>query len=129
MSFWVSTDKVNSGVWIAIFLVIIVVVNVLGVRFFGEIEFWLSCVKVITCLGLIILLLVIALGGGPTHDRLGFRYWQDPGAFKEYADKSRGLHIGGSTGRFVSFLSVLVSAVYFALLHLFGVVVGNVCRL
>ena len=112
MSFWVSTDSVNAGVWIAIFLVVIVVINILGVRFFGEIEFWLSCVKVITCLGLIILLLVIALGGGPTHDRLGFRYWQDPGAFKEYADKSRGLHIGGSTGRFVSFLSVLVSAVF-----------------
>lgn len=112
MTFWVSKDKVNPGVWITIFLVIIVVVNILGVRFFGEIEFWLSCLKVLTCLGLIILLLVIALGGGPTHDRLGFRYWKDPGAFKEYADKSRGLHIGGGLGRFVSFLSVLVTAIF-----------------
>ena len=43
---------------------------------------------------------------------MGFRFWQDPGAFKEYAEKARGLHVGGATGRFVSFLSVLVTAVF-----------------
>lgn len=115
MSFWVSTEKVNPGVWIAIFLVIIIVINVLGVRFFGEIEFWLSVLKVLTCLGLIILLLVIALGGGPTKERLGFRFWQDPGAFKPYSEKrspSYTLHVEGSLGRFVSFVSVLVTAIF-----------------
>lgn len=112
MSFWVSRERVNPGVWIAVFLVIIAAVNILGVRFFGEIEFWLSCVKVVTCLGLIILLIVLALGGGPTHDRLGFRYWKDPGAFLPYSEKSRDLYIGGSLGRFVSFLLVLVSAIF-----------------
>lgn len=112
MQYWVSSERVNPGVWIAVFLVVITIVNVLGVRFFGEIEFWLSCLKVITCLGLIILLLCIALGGSPTHDRLGFRYWNNPGAFHEYADKSRGLKITGATGRFVSFFSVLVTTVF-----------------
>lgn len=112
MSYWVDTDKVNPGVWITIFLVIIVSINILGVKFFGEIEFWLSVLKVITCLGLILLLFIIALGGGPTHERLGFRYWQDPGAFKEYSEKARGLHVGGSLGRFVSFVSVLVTAIF-----------------
>lgn len=112
MQYWVHKDKVNPGVWITIFLVIIVLVNVLGVRFFGEIEFWLSTLKVITCLGLIILLLVIALGGGPTHDRTGFRYWQNPGAFLEYKDSLKNLHIDGSLGRFVSFVSVFVTAVF-----------------
>lgn len=115
MSFWVSTEKVNPGVWIAIFLVVIIVINVLGVRFFGEIEFWLSVLKVLTCLGLIILLLVIALGGAPTKDRLGFRFWQDPGAFKPYSEKrssSYTLHVEGSLGRFVSFVSVLVTAIF-----------------
>ncbi|OBA19149.1 hypothetical protein METBIDRAFT_79706 [Metschnikowia bicuspidata var. bicuspidata NRRL YB-4993] len=112
MSFWVSVEKVNAGVWIAIFLVIIITVNVLGVKFFGEIEFWLSCIKVLTCIGLIILLLVIALGGAPTHDRLGFRFWQDPGAFKYYEDASRNILITGDKGRFLSFLSVLVTATF-----------------
>lgn len=112
MSFWVPHDKINPGVWIAIFLVIIVVINMLGVRFFGEIEFWLSCLKVITCLGLILVLFVITLGGGPTGDRIGFRYWRDPGAFKEYAEPKRGLFVGGSLGKFVSFVSVLVTAIF-----------------
>ncbi|EGW34892.1 dicarboxylic amino acid permease [Spathaspora passalidarum NRRL Y-27907] len=112
VQYWVSRDKLNPGVWITIFLVIILAVNLLGVRFFGEIEFWLSTLKVLTCLGLILLLWIIALGGGPTHDRIGFRYWKDPGAFLKYADSSKGLVIEGSKGRFVAFVSVLVTAVF-----------------
>lgn len=112
VQYWVSKEKLNPGVWITIFLLIIVAVNVLGVRFFGEIEFWLSTLKVITCLGLILLLWVIALGGGPTHDRIGFRYWKNPGAFLHYTDASKDLYIPGSKGRFVAFVSVLVTAVF-----------------
>jgi amino acid permease len=26
------------------------------------------------------------LGGGPNHDRLGFRYWKEPGPFVQYAN-------------------------------------------
>ncbi|CAK7896844.1 dicarboxylic amino acid permease [[Candida] anglica] len=112
VQYWVSKDKLNPGVWITIFLVIIVAVNILGIRFFGEIEFWLSSLKVCTCLGLILVLLIIALGGGPTHDRLGFRYWKSPGAFNHFVDKSKNLNIEGDKGRFVAFVSVLVTAVF-----------------
>jgi amino acid transporter len=112
VQYWIDSDRLNPGVWITIFLLIIVAVNVLGIRFFGEIEFWLLSIKVLTCLGLILVLWIIALGGGPTKDRLGFRYWQHPGAFKEYTDKSKGLKIDGDKGRFVAFVSVLVSAVF-----------------
>jgi amino acid transporter len=38
--------------------------------------------------------LVVALGAGPNHTRSGFRYWRDPGAFKEYL-------VEGSLGRFL----------------------------
>lgn len=79
MQYWVARDVVNPGVWIAIILVVIIVINYFGIRFFGEFEFWLSSFKVITICGIIILTLVLALGGGPDHDRKGFRYWQDPG--------------------------------------------------
>lgn len=112
IQYWLSKDQVNPGVWIAVLLVIITIINVFGVRFFGEIEFWLSSLKVITCLGLILLLLIIALGGGPTKERLGFRFWHNPGAFLEYKDSTKNLHIDGSKGRFVAFVSVLVNAVF-----------------
>lgn len=82
IQYWVPREKVNPGVFIAVFLVVIIAINYLGIRFFGEFEFWLSSIKVLTICGLIILSLVLMLGGGPDHDRKGFRYWKHPGAFK-----------------------------------------------
>jgi amino acid transporter len=76
---WVDRDRVNPGVWITIFLVTIICINYFGVRFFGEFEFWLSSFKVITIVSLILLSFILMLGGGPDHDRKGFRYWYDPG--------------------------------------------------
>ena len=67
--YWLPRDRVNPGVWITVFFVLIVCINYFGIRFFGEFEFWLSSIKVCVIVGLIILSLVIALGGGPTHDR------------------------------------------------------------
>lgn len=90
IQYWVPRDRVNPGVFIAIFLIVIVVINYLGISYFGEVEFWLSTIKVLTLCGLIILSLVLMLGGGPDHDRKGFRYWKDPGAFNElYGSWSR----------------------------------------
>lgn len=89
IQYWVDRDKVNPGVFIAIFLVAIVLINYLGIRFFGEFEFCLSSIKVLTICGLILLSLILMLGGGPDHDRKGFRYWKNPGAMKpQYGSKS-----------------------------------------
>ncbi|VVT54247.1 uncharacterized protein SAPINGB_P003980 [Magnusiomyces paraingens] len=124
IQYWLPREKVNPGVWITIFLVVIIFLNLFGVKIFGELEFWLSCLKVITMLGLIMVTLIIALGGGPDHDRRGFRYWKDPGAFKPY---SKGTHsIEGSEGKFVAWASVLVTAVFaFLGTELVGVTVGE----
>ena len=120
MQYWVDRDTVNPGVWITIILIAITSVNLFGVKKFGEIEFWLSVVKVITCIGLIIFLFVIMLGGGPNGDRTGFRYWSDPGAFRPYKG------IDGATGKFVAFSSVLVTAVFaFLGTELVGVTFGE----
>lgn len=81
ISYWLSPDHVSPGVWITVFLVVIILANCFAIRFIGEFEFWMSSFKVIIIIGLIILSLVLALGGGPDHDRKGFRYWKQPGAF------------------------------------------------
>ncbi|CAI6459680.1 AEL_HP2_G0025660.mRNA.1.CDS.1 [Saccharomyces cerevisiae] len=107
IQYWISRERVNPGVWITIFLVIISFVNFIGVKYFGELEFWLSSFKVLVMIGLMLFLFIIMLGGGPGHDRLGFRYWKDPGAFKPYSAK-----IDGSTGKFVSFVAVIVYALF-----------------
>lgn len=95
----------NPGVWIAIFLVVILLVNGIGIAKFGEIEFWLSSVKVLVMLGIIIFAIVIACGGGPNGDAPGFRYWHNPGAFAELYDT-------GATGKFLGFWSVLLNATF-----------------
>ncbi|KAM0358760.1 hypothetical protein ACHAO7_002774 [Fusarium culmorum] len=105
IQYWVDRDTVNPGVFIAIFLVIICVINYFGIRFFGELEFWLSSFKVITIIGIILFSLVLALGGGPDHDRKGFRYWSNPGAFKPYI-------MEGDAGRFLGFWSCMVNATF-----------------
>lgn len=121
IQYWVDREKVNPGVWITIFLVVIIIINTVGVRFFGEFEFWLSSFKVMVMLGLIIFLFIIMLGGGPNHDRLGFRYWKDPGAFKPYSAT-----IDGSKGKFVAFVSVFVYALFAYLgVELTGVVAAE----
>ncbi|UPK99919.1 hypothetical protein LCI18_010854 [Fusarium solani-melongenae] len=63
IQYWVPREDVNPGVFIAIFLVIIVFVNLFGIKVFGELEFWLSSFKIITIIGLMIFSLVLALGG------------------------------------------------------------------
>jgi amino acid permease len=56
-------------------------------------------------IGLIIGGLVINLGGAPNHERLGFAYWRNPGAFNEYI-------MTGSAGQFLAFWKVLLTAAF-----------------
>lgn len=50
--------------------------------------------------------IVLDLGGGPTHDRIGFRYWKDPGPFNQLND------IPGPKGRFLAFWATFVNAAF-----------------
>ncbi|KYK60518.1 putative DIP5-glutamate and aspartate permease [Drechmeria coniospora] len=106
IQYWVPRDKVNPGVFVAIFLVAIFCINYFGgIKFFGEFEFWLSSFKVVVVVGIILFALIIAAGGGPNGDAPGFRYWSNPGAFAE-------LYATGPLGRFIGFWSVMVNATF-----------------
>lgn len=80
-------------------------INVFAVKWYGESEFWLALGKVVLAIGLILYTFITMLGGNPLHDRFGFRYWRDPGAFGQ-------AYSTGSLGRFVGFLVCLVQASY-----------------
>jgi amino acid transporter len=79
--------------------------NIFAIQIYGEAEFIFASVKIITIVGLLIMAFIVDLGGGPKHDRLGFRYWKNPGAMKEYDST-------GNTGRFLGLFSVLVNAAF-----------------
>ncbi|OTA92716.1 hypothetical protein M434DRAFT_396275 [Hypoxylon sp. CO27-5] len=102
LQYW--THAVPVAVWIALQLIVILLLNIIAVSFFGEAEFWFASIKLITILGLIILGIVLFFGGGPNHDPLYFRYWQDPpGAFVPYL-------VQGNTGRFLAYWTAFVRA-------------------
>ena len=100
--FW--TD-VNSSAWIVVFILLTTVVGVSFIGIYGEIEFFFAILKILLIVGLIIFGLVVDLGGVPNVDRIGFRYWKDPGPFVEYIAT-------GAWGRFLGFWSCLINAVF-----------------
>ncbi|KAI1638918.1 proline permease PrnB [Biscogniauxia mediterranea] len=93
--------EVNVAVWITVIMIVVVVLNLCPVGIYAEAEFWFAGIKVILICGMLILSLVLMLGGGPSHERLGFMYWQDPGATKEYI-------VDGAGGRLTAFIYVLI---------------------
>ena len=115
---WVDAKRINPGIWILIFLVLICGINYLGIKFFGELEFWLSSIKVVVIVGVIILSFLLAVGAGP-GPATGFKYYKTPGAFKPYIAT-------GDAGKFYGFWSSLVNAVFAYLgTELIGVTVGE----
>ncbi|KAG0150846.1 hypothetical protein CROQUDRAFT_651677 [Cronartium quercuum f. sp. fusiforme G11] len=127
--FW--TSKINPALWIILFLVGVALINLGGARIYGsyltsyayevpsksmlnqelkigiagEMEFWFCSIKILTIV--VVVLLGIALDlGAVTGDRIGFRYWKDPGPFVQYKG------VPGATGRFCAFISVFITACF-----------------
>ena len=103
IEYW--TD-LNVAIWISIFWVTIVALNFCAVKVFGEIEFWIASIKILTLTGLIIVGIVIFFGGAPdSHGVLGFHYWKHPGAFVEHLT-------GGNTGKFLACWSSIIKSAF-----------------
>ena len=103
INYW--PNDVHIAVWMTIMSVVIIALNFMPVKYYGETEFWFAGTKVILMIGLLLLSFILFWGGGPSRDRLGFRYWHDPGAAHPYIKT-------GDAGYTISFFSTLVSSVF-----------------
>jgi len=74
-------DQLSGAIFITVFWVAIVFINLAGVRGYGEAEFVFSIIKVTAVIGFIILGIVIDAGGGPNGHTYGTEYWHNPGSF------------------------------------------------
>lgn len=79
--------ETSVAVWITVFLVAIIIVNIFGALGYAEEEFWSAVFKLGATVIFMIISLVLVLGGGPSKGRYdeywGGRYWHEsPGAFK-----------------------------------------------
>ncbi|GAV54270.1 hypothetical protein ZYGR_0AK07730 [Zygosaccharomyces rouxii] len=82
ISYWDKTT--NPAVWVAIFYVFIMVLNLFGVRGFAEVEFILSIIKILAIIIFIVIGIVLIAGGGPNSTGyIGTKYWHDPGSFNK----------------------------------------------
>ncbi|KAF7329944.1 AA-permease domain-containing protein [Mycena kentingensis (nom. inval.)] len=106
IGFWDDNSN-HRAIYIAVMWLGIVLVNMAGVKYFGEFEFVFAFIKIISVVGLILLMFIIDLGGGPDHDRRGFRYWRDEpfnNTFFEIKPPSK--------ARFLGFWAVLTQAAF-----------------
>ncbi|KAK4086763.1 general amino acid permease (Agp2) [Purpureocillium lilacinum] len=103
LHFW--TDVIPTAAVIVIIIVLYALINVLAVQWYGETEFWAAVGKVLLAVGLIAFTFIVMVGGNPTGDRFGFRYWREPGAFAE-------LYYDGALGKWLGFLQCLIQAAF-----------------
>ncbi|KAI9042601.1 amino-acid permease inda1 [Aspergillus affinis] len=77
---------VSVGVWITVFLVAIIAVNIFGSLGYAEEEFWSSILKLGAIVVFMFIALILVCGGGPSRgiysEYWGARTWYSPGAFR-----------------------------------------------
>ncbi|KHN99940.1 general amino-acid permease GAP1 [Metarhizium album ARSEF 1941] len=79
ISYW--GDALPKAGFVGMFLFVILVINLFGVKGYGEAEFTFSIVKVIAVIGFILLGVVLNCGGTPDRGYIGGEFWHEPGAF------------------------------------------------
>lgn len=77
LQFWTSW---NPWVISLIFWVFLVGINATHVKAYGELEYWLSSLKVATVVLFIVLGIFVNLGLNSSHEAIGTKYWHIPGA-------------------------------------------------
>ncbi|KAF2749368.1 amino acid permease [Sporormia fimetaria CBS 119925] len=81
IEFWTHDKGLPNNAFVAVFLVLIIAINLFGVKGYGEAEFVLAIIKVTAIIGFIILGVIINVGGGPNGGYIGGKLWHNPGAF------------------------------------------------
>lgn len=71
MEFWIPTEQRLRPLWISISLFIPILLNLFNVRRYGEIEYWLTVLKIITITGLIVLGILLPMEGSDISPLLG----------------------------------------------------------
>ncbi|XBW37666.1 hypothetical protein QEN19_003248 [Hanseniaspora menglaensis] len=102
VNYW-GTPKKYRDAFVALFYVVIMGINLFGVKGYGEAEFLFSAIKVTCVIGFIILGIILVCGGGPKGKYIGGTMWKSP----------NGAFVGNSGAeRFKTVITVFVSAAF-----------------
>ncbi|EME45562.1 hypothetical protein DOTSEDRAFT_128651 [Dothistroma septosporum NZE10] len=75
LQYWTTSDNFPGWALSLIFLFILLALNIVSVRAYGEMEYWLSLLKVVTIIIFIILGIAVNCGGNRTGEYIGTTYW------------------------------------------------------
>lgn len=81
IEFW--NEDINANVWVTVFFVIVVAINMCGARGYGEAEFVMNLIKLLMLGGFVIFGLCVDLGASPAGF-IGGKYWRDPGYYTSF---------------------------------------------
>lgn len=94
INFWQS--DINNVVWVTIFYVLIIGLNLCGTAGFAHTELFAAVIKILGIVGFDILAIILICGGGH-QGYIGGKYWHNPGTFNN---------------GFKGFTTVLITATY-----------------
>jgi len=84
VSYW--NKDISVAVWITIFWIFIIFVNIFGTLGYAEEEFWASSFKLLATVIFMVVAVILICGGGPSSgiydEYWGARLWYNPGAFQ-----------------------------------------------
>ncbi|KAL5324908.1 hypothetical protein ACEPPN_006027 [Leptodophora sp. 'Broadleaf-Isolate-01'] len=135
---WSTGNNVDNAVWISLFLVIVIVINMFPVRVFGELEYIFGCIKITFIVMLIMLMLILGIMKRELLDSatvyntdstkaradayytqtIGSRYWDSPYSFfnptYHVKDEDGNLQrdIKGTLGTFLAMWTTIVHAIF-----------------
>ncbi|KAK0610419.1 amino acid transporter [Bombardia bombarda] len=82
---WAATENVDNAVWIIVFLIVVILINMCPVRVFGELEYVFGCFKLIFITMLIVMMLILSTmqprSNAYYSEPLGTKYWNTPYSF------------------------------------------------
>ncbi|EPE34140.1 proline-specific permease [Glarea lozoyensis ATCC 20868] len=118
---WVVGGEVDAAVWIALFLVIVVAINMLPVKYFGEFEYVFGCFKLMFIVMLIVLMVCLDTmqpRKGAYYDQVvGPKNWKAPYTFfnKRYRVRNNDgtqRFIEGQIGSFLGIWTTFVNIMF-----------------
>ena len=105
---WKSTANISPAVFVTLWLIFILLINLIPVRWFGEIEYWFGVTKMLFFVGLI-LFNVINNARTSTH----FKYYQEPWGFesRNFTSADDVVHTGGSA-HFAAMGTAMIATIF-----------------
>ncbi|KUJ09209.1 proline-specific permease [Mollisia scopiformis] len=119
---WEVGNNVDNAVWISLFLVIVVTINMLPVKVFGQLEYIFGTIK-LTFISMLIVMMLILDAMKPRADAyytetLGTKYWNQPYQFfnNDYVvsdeDGNFQRNIMGTLGTFFGMWTTIIHVIF-----------------